>query len=84
MAELRCELARGEALRDVRGSIEAVVARELAALPGRLKPAFASIAVLKAQFAALNRRQSSLFAPVPDDADWRKIARLAWWTWRNR
>jgi len=37
VAELRCELARGEALRDVRGSIEAVVARELAALPGRLE-----------------------------------------------
>jgi phytoene synthase len=56
----------------------------IAALPGRLKPAFASIALLKAQLAALNRRQTSLFVPVPDDADWRKIARLAWWTWRNR
>ena len=37
VAELRCELGRGEALRDVRGSIEAIVARELAALPGRLE-----------------------------------------------
>lgn len=55
----------------------------IAALPGSLKPAFASIAVLKAQLGLLDRRPG-LFAPAPDDADWRKISRLAWWTWRNR
>jgi phytoene synthase len=56
----------------------------IAALPGRLKPAFASITVLRAQLARVSARRGGLFAPVPDDADWRKIARLAWWTWRNR
>lgn len=56
----------------------------IAALPGRLRPAFAGLSLLKAQLGALNARQTSLFAPVPEDADWRKIARLAWWTWRNR
>jgi|SRR5690554_5333410 15-cis-phytoene synthase len=56
----------------------------IASLPPRLKPAFASLVVLKAQLAGLNRRRSGLFAPVPDDTDWRKIARLAWWTFRNR
>lgn len=56
----------------------------IALLPAQLKPAFAPIAVLKTQFALLQSRSGSLFAPVPDDADWRKITRLAWWSWRNR
>ncbi|MHA6730429.1 phytoene/squalene synthase family protein [Devosia sp. A369] len=56
----------------------------IAALPGKLKPAFASVSLLRAELAALNQRSSGLFAPVPDEADWRKIARLAWWSWRNR
>jgi phytoene synthase len=53
-------------------------------LPGKLKPAFAPIAVLKAQLALYNRHLAGPFAIAPDDADWRKIARLAWWTFRNR
>jgi phytoene synthase len=56
----------------------------IASLPGHMKPAFASIAVLKAQHALVARQKPQLFAPAPDDADWRKITRLAWWTWRNR
>ena len=55
----------------------------IAALPGRLKPAFAGIAVLKAHLRLLERRPG-LFAPAPDEPDWRKIMRLAWWSWRNR
>jgi phytoene synthase len=55
----------------------------LGTLPGKLKPAFAGIALLKAQARALDRRRGGLFAPVPDEADWHKIARLAWWSWRN-
>ena len=55
----------------------------IAALPGRLKPAFASITVLKAQLALLDRKPG-LFAPAPEEPDWRKIMRLAWWSWRNR
>lgn len=53
-------------------------------LPAQLKPAFAPIAVLKAQFALLQHRQTGLFAPAPDDADWRKITRLMWWSLTRR
>ena len=56
----------------------------IAQLPAQLKPAFAPIAVLKAQFALLQRRQTGLFAPAPDDADWRKITRLMWWSLTRR
>jgi 15-cis-phytoene synthase len=56
----------------------------IAALPTHLRPAFAQIAVLKAQLALLTRRQPNPFAPAPDDPDWRKITRLAWWTFQNR
>lgn len=55
----------------------------IAALPGRLRPAFAGIALLQAQARALDRRGGGLFEPPPDEADWKKIARLAWWSWRN-
>ncbi len=56
----------------------------IATLPLSLRPAFGAIAVLEAQLVAWHRRHTSPFAAPPDDADWRKIARLAWWTWRNR
>ncbi|WP_375452072.1 phytoene/squalene synthase family protein [uncultured Devosia sp.] len=55
----------------------------IAALPPGLRPAFAQFSVLKAQLALLDRRADP-FAPAPDDTDWRKLARLAWWTFRNR
>ncbi len=53
--------------------------RAIADVPAHLKPAFASIALLKPQLAALNRRRGSVFEPVVDEPDWRKIARLMWW-----
>jgi phytoene synthase len=59
---------------------EAAIAR----LPAKLRPAFASIAVLDAQLTLYLRRSSGPFTAAPDEADWRKIARLAWWSWRNR
>lgn len=55
----------------------------IAALPKNLRPAFAAIAVLEKQL--VDWKQSSVpFAPPADEPDWRKIARLTWWTWRNR
>ncbi|MDB5615486.1 MAG: squalene/phytoene synthase family protein [Devosia sp.] len=48
-------------------------------LPPRLRPAFASIAILKPQLADLNRRKTSVFAPASNEPDWRKIIRLSWW-----
>ena len=56
----------------------------IALLPGHLRPAFAPIALLKAQFGLLQRRSGGLFHTPPDDPDWRKITRLTWWNWRNR
>lgn len=55
----------------------------IAALPAVLRPAFAIIAILEAQLAAWQRSSSAFSAP-PDDPDWRKIARLAWWALKNR
>ncbi|HEY8577226.1 MAG TPA: phytoene/squalene synthase family protein [Devosia sp.] len=51
----------------------------IAELPGRLKPAFASIAVLRAQLALYRNDAQTPFAPPPDEPDWRKITRLMWW-----
>lgn len=56
----------------------------VAHLPGKLKPAFAMLAILRAQLAALTKRTGSVFKPVSDDPDWQKIARLTWWAFRNR
>ena len=56
----------------------------IAALPSGLRPAFAAIAVLERQLADWRQKTGSPFAPPPGDPDWRKITRLAWWTWRNR
>jgi len=69
----------GELAAEHLGKAEAAIA----ALPGRLKPAFAGIAVLKAQLGLLGGKPGP-FAPAPDEPDWRKITRLAWWNWRNR
>lgn len=53
-------------------------------LPPNIRPAFAAIATLGAQLAAWRRHGTDPFATPPEDADWRKIARLVWWTWRQR
>lgn len=56
----------------------------ITALPSALKTAFAPVAVLRAELAAINRHAAGPFKPIADEADWRKIARLAWWSLRNR
>ncbi len=56
----------------------------IAALPPKLKPAFALAAVLRRQLQLLNQHTDSPFGPAPDDPDWRKITRLLWWSWRGR
>lgn len=56
----------------------------IAVLPTKLRPAFAPIALLKAQLATYTARSVGPLASAPDEADWRKIVRLAWWSWRNR
>lgn len=56
----------------------------IAALPPTLRPAFAAIALLEAQLAAWEKKTTGPFAAPPEEADWRKIARLTWWALRNR
>lgn len=56
----------------------------IAALPATLRPAFASIAVLKAELTQLKTTERNVFSPAPNEADWRKISRLFWWSLRNR
>lgn len=55
----------------------------IAALPARLRPAFAMTPLVAAQIDAL-RRHDPVFRPPPERPDWRKIAMIGWWTWRNR
>lgn len=54
------------------------------ALPANLRPAFALLPVLEAQLQLWKRTDSSPFAAPMEEADWRKIGRIAWWTMRQR
>lgn len=56
----------------------------IASAPAKLRPAFAAIAVLENQLVNWKQNSSNPFAPPGDEPDWRKIARLTWWAWRNR
>ena len=51
----------------------------IALLPAKLRPAFASIAILKPQLKTFITGRHNAFAPASDEADWRKITRLMWW-----
>ena len=53
-------------------------------LPGKLKAGFAMLPVLRHQLDQIDQRHNSPFEPLPEEPDWRKIARLTWWTFRNR
>lgn len=53
-------------------------------LPAPLRPAFAQVSVLKAQLAAQVQHAGGAFVPAQDEPEWRKITRLAWWSFRNR
>ncbi|MCP8882140.1 squalene/phytoene synthase family protein [Devosia sp. XJ19-1] len=55
----------------------------IAQLPATLRPAFAAIVLLETQLKSW-QNNSNVFAVPADDADWRKIARLAWWSLKNR
>lgn len=55
----------------------------IAALPSSLRPAFAAIALLETQLSSWHKSDNPFAVPT-DDPDWRKIARLAWWSLKNR
>lgn len=69
------ELAR-EHLEKARGAV--------GEMPPMLRPAFAVVSLLETQLTLWSSQQTDVFGPPGDEPDWRKIVRLAWWTWRNR
>lgn len=75
-----------EGLHEALGQLSEIAAEHLkkaeeaiALLPAKLRPAFASIAILKTQLKTLTTGRLNAFAPASDEADWRKITRLMWW-----
>lgn len=56
----------------------------ISTLPATLLPAFAAFSLLDAQLATWQRHGAGAYSAPPDDPDWRKIARLTWWSMRNR
>ncbi|QQR40811.1 phytoene/squalene synthase family protein [Devosia rhizoryzae] len=56
----------------------------IAALPPKLRSAFAIIALLESELANWKRSATNHFAPPRDQPDWQKIARLTLWSLRNR
>jgi phytoene synthase len=58
-------------------------AAQIARVPKPLRPALAMRAVLSAQLDTVARNGATPFAPPPEISDWRKIASLTFWTWRN-
>lgn len=56
----------------------------IAALPAGLRPAFAAFPLLERQLDLWRAGTGGAFSPPKDDADWRRIARLAWWSLRHR
>lgn len=69
---------------ELAGSHLAKAESAIANVPSAIKPVFAPVAVLRAQLQALKRNANGPFVPPADAAGWRKIAHLAWWTYRNR
>jgi phytoene synthase len=57
--------------------------RAIFATPAALRPAFAMIALLPFELRAAESMADAPFAVPRTRADWRKIAALSWWTWRN-
>jgi phytoene synthase len=55
----------------------------IAALPRQLHRAFSFTTLLRSQLAQIEVLERQPFGPPPELADWRKIALLTWWSWRN-
>lgn len=66
--------------RDHLGKAEAAIA----ALPRLLRPAFAPVALLRPYLKAVEAQAEAPFAPPREIADWRRIALLALWAFRQR
>ena len=55
----------------------------IAALPSRLRPAFASLALVDGDLRRLEQRTGTPFAPLAVSSPFRRLASLMWWTMRN-
>lgn len=55
----------------------------IAALPKELRSAFAAAGLLRAQLTQVESQNETPFLPPREIAEWRKIAILTWWSWRN-
>jgi phytoene synthase len=69
------ELASGH-LEKARIAIEAA--------PAAIRPAFAICPIVASQLKQWESQKNGAFAASNNEPDWRKIARVAWWTLRNR
>lgn len=77
-------LAAHAQLLELAGEYLAKAGEAITALPRQLRPAFAPAALLRAYLKALQAQAETPFAPPREIADWRKIATLSWWAWRQR
>jgi 15-cis-phytoene synthase len=55
----------------------------IAAQPAHLRPAFAPFALLRMYLKLVQTQSETPFAAPREIAAWRKIAMLAWWSWRR-
>lgn len=76
-------LATTAQLREMAGQHLDLARAAIAELPSPIKPAFAPIVLLRHQLARLHEYANLPFVTPPDQADWQKMARLAWWTFRE-
>ncbi len=59
-------------------------ATAIVALPKQLRPPFAPVALLRHYLEGVESRAETPLAPPREISDWRKIAMLSWWAWRQR
>lgn len=80
-----------EGLHEALGQIAEIASEHLekarvaiAAAPKSIRPAFAIFPIVEAQLKQWNRAGAKTFAAPQNEPDWRKIARVGWWSLRNR
>lgn len=56
----------------------------IAEVPAAIKPAFAIYPIVSAQLKRWKRSGTKAFAAPAGEPDWQKIARVGWWSLRNR
>ncbi|VAW19247.1 Phytoene synthase [hydrothermal vent metagenome] len=73
-----CAMLREKAQEHLHKADQAIVL-----LADDIRPVFAPVVLLKSQLKQLNKNARTPFITPPDLANWRKIASLAWWAYRN-